>query len=690
MTTTFNLQCTIDAAVETRLGEPVLVTGTLRNTGSTGLWLLPWATFLDGPIGDYARVRLDGVAIRYDGLFVRRRPPRAEDFIYLAPGQARSGTIDLGEAYAIDRTGEIEVAFALRLTVAEGGREAPPPAERRERAVVTSPPVRIRVVAGAPPSPTAGQRLRAEAPEPSPAGALPSWTPPKSPTPPQISGANQQMTEQIQQAWDRGYQASVKAWELVQALLNSSNPQNDDYDTWFGTYSVQNAQTVLNTFQQIILTMANPKQVMQIKAGSAATSCTGTLYGYSGYHAPYIALCDTLFGSTLSEWWYWTDWDDERMLTVVHEMTHLVANTVDGAYGESASAELAETDPAEAVETADNYAYFALAVEGSYQEPDNGVWVKDTTPFSASIQGRPGAAVSQAGGSLMLAWQDSNSWLWVNELNFSKGSWGSKSKLANPASPKKYRIAASGPALAAVGTTFYMLYIDGDAKSPTYNAILCLQSADYGEHWSLPAVVITAPGSTLSPSLLAGPSGQLYGLYTGAGGALYSIVGTPAADGTSVSWNQPVALNVVSTFGPALGYYEGMFYLVAVAANGTVQMRTSSDFVSWAAGPLLPLVTTSAAPALSSWSVPGENNPWLMCLYRGVEPDRHLYYAVFDGSTWGVPVREAQNQSKGGPALAAFGPTLFALHPGNHTNKLWWSHTPLTGSLAAALKRRMG
>ena len=691
MSSTLALGCTIDVQAEMRLGESLLVTGTLHNSGPSGVWILPWGTFLDGPTGNYIRVERGGVRMPYDGVFFRHRRPEPEDFVYLGPGEVRSGTIDVSEAYAIGKPGDYDVAFELRLRVAEGSADAAPRDTGRERVEVRSPTARIRIVAGAAPRPTAAQRMRAAETEPDMVAPIPSWTPPKSPIPPQIIGStDSEMTDQIHLAWDRAYQASVKAWNLLQGLLKIPNPQNGTYQTWFGTYSTANAQTVLGTFALTLQAMSNPKAVMQIRVGAATTGCTSTTYGYGGYHSNYIGLCDALFASTLSAWINWTDWDDERMITVVHEMSHVGANTSDGEYGEDATAELAASNPALAVKTADNYGYFALAVEGSYQEPGNGVWAKDKNPFSASMQGRAGAAATASGGSLMLAWQDSSSWLWVNELNLSKGGWGPKTKLANPASSSKYRVTASGPALAAIGNTFYLIFVDGDSKSPTFNALLGLQSSDFGLHWSAQAVVVSAPGSPVSPSLVSAPDGNLYGIFTGAGGALFSVQGIPAADGNSVAWNPPVALGITSAGEPTLCCHAGSFYLASVSSGGALQFRISQDFVSWTPGPVLPLSTSSSAPALSSWSAPGQSSPWLMCLYRGVEPDRHLYYTICDGNLWGVPVREAQNLSKAGPALAAFGPTLYAFHQGSSSNGLWWSSTLPPKALAAVLGRGGG
>ena len=68
--------------------------------------------------------------------------------------------------------------------------------------------------------------------------------------------------------------------------------------------------------------------------------------------------------------------------------------------------------------------------------------------------------------------------------------------------------------------------------------------------------------------------------------------------------------------------------------------------------------------------------------------NRHLCYAVYDGSNWGVPFHESQNLSQAGPAIAAFGSTLYAFHQGNQSDNLWQSSTPM--ALAALLRRGGG
>ncbi len=688
------LDCTIDTPRELRLGDPIPVTGTLRNTGAAGVWILPWGTFLAGPEGGYVHVEQGGVRLPRNGRYVRYRAPHPDDFVFLAPGQACSGTIDVSQACAIAAPGDYALSFHLQLQVTEGDSEAPPHDAGRQRLEVRSPVAQLRVLPGAgarlstwQAAGTSGGQALEEAPAP------PPWTPPKASTPPNIVGSTStEMTEQVQLAWSRGYQAAVKGWQVVTGVLQNPEPLNADYETWFGAYSATNAQTVLDNLVLILQGMSNPKSAIEVRVGTATTGCVDGIYGNSGYHSGFIVLCAPLFdASTAYTWLSWTDWDDERMVTVVHEMTHEASNTADDdVYGESEAAERAETNPALAVRTADNYGFFMLEVEGSYQEPGNGVWQKDKTPFSASIQGRPATAASNAGGSLILAWADSSAWLWVNELNLSQGSWGSKTRLANPSSPSKYRVAASGPALAAAGISFYLLYIDGDSKSTTAGDLLCLQSSDFGEHWSAPAVVVSAPGSTTSPALASGADGRLYGIFAGAGGALSSIVGTPSPEGGGVTWAPPAALGVNSAAEPSLCFYAGAFYLAVVLPNQGLQLLVSQDFTTWKSSALLPLSRSSAAPALSTWSAPGQTTPWLMCLYRGVEPDRHLYYVVYDGSSWGVPVCESQNLSQASPAVAAFQSTLYAFHQGNTSNTLWESSTLAPKTLAALLLRRSG
>lgn len=64
-----------------------------------------------------------------------------------------------------------------------------------------------------------------------------------------------------------------------------------------------------------------------------------------------INLCKAFWAAPLTG-------TDSRAGTIVHETSHLVANTEDYAYGHEAASALATSDPSRAIYNADNHEYF--------------------------------------------------------------------------------------------------------------------------------------------------------------------------------------------------------------------------------------------------------------------------------------------------------------------------------------------
>lgn len=80
-----------------------------------------------------------------------------------------------------------------------------------------------------------------------------------------------------------------------------------------------------------------------------------SVYAHVYPNQPYkIYLCGAFWSAPLAD-------TDSRGGTLIHEMTHFtaVAGTDDCAYGQTAAANLAATDPVKALDNADSHEYFA-------------------------------------------------------------------------------------------------------------------------------------------------------------------------------------------------------------------------------------------------------------------------------------------------------------------------------------------
>ncbi|KAG8740761.1 hypothetical protein FRC10_003919 [Ceratobasidium sp. 414] len=134
----------------------------------------------------------------------------------------------------------------------------------------------------------------------------------------------------------------------------SANVTSTRYTTWFGNFTTERYNTVVDHFQKI---------------GTDATStdydCTScetelpvghyTTWAYVHSDSPgHIFLCDMFWKSPLTG-------TDSRAGTIVHENSHFTVNggTYDIAYQQGPAKELAMSNPDDAIRNADSHEYFA-------------------------------------------------------------------------------------------------------------------------------------------------------------------------------------------------------------------------------------------------------------------------------------------------------------------------------------------
>jgi peptidyl-Lys metalloendopeptidase len=117
---------------------------------------------------------------------------------------------------------------------------------------------------------------------------------------------------------------------------------------WFGTYTAARHTTVTSHYQKISSHDFN----------SYKFDCTCTESGTYAYVYPdtfgTVYLCGVF-------WQVGTTGTDSQGGTLVHESSHFTINggTDDHVYGQSGAKSLAKSDPASAVDNADNHEYFA-------------------------------------------------------------------------------------------------------------------------------------------------------------------------------------------------------------------------------------------------------------------------------------------------------------------------------------------
>jgi peptidyl-Lys metalloendopeptidase len=120
------------------------------------------------------------------------------------------------------------------------------------------------------------------------------------------------------------------------------------YKKWFGAYSSTRYATARSHF-------VNIKAALDSKPIVVDCSCKQSYFAYVYPTQPYkIYVCNAFWSAPMTG-------TDSKGGTMVHELSHfnVVAATDDHAYGQSAAASLAISNPTRALDNADSHEYFA-------------------------------------------------------------------------------------------------------------------------------------------------------------------------------------------------------------------------------------------------------------------------------------------------------------------------------------------
>ena len=298
------VQGDVDVAVD------VAVTNTSDHAVKVLKWQLP-SQRLQGPL--FRIIKEDGTPASYVGPLIKRAAPRAEDYVHIAAGQTLNFRVELTGAYELGN-GQHTIEY-----VAHG--------RRGNEAVLSS------------------------------ARALQLWTSGRS-APKPVVDSTEGLAASI--TYTGGCTSSEKTTlvSAVNAATNYATSSNSYLSTpvstqryvkWFGSFTTSRWNTVNTHYTNI-------ESAFKTKPLTLDCSCndSGT-YAYVYPNSPYkIYLCGAFWSAPMTG-------TDSKGGTLVHEMSHftVVAGTDDWAYGQSAAANLARTNPTRAVDNADNHEYFS-------------------------------------------------------------------------------------------------------------------------------------------------------------------------------------------------------------------------------------------------------------------------------------------------------------------------------------------
>ena len=137
--------------------------------------------------------------------------------------------------------------------------------------------------------------------------------------------------------------------------------QRDEWElwrVWFGDGSAQHHARVERVLGRVLAGLV-PDARLEIHCGAAAVACREGARAFAGYGFPYLGLCPAFFGAGV-----------DRPALVVHELTHLTANTRDYTYSDVSTRDLARRHADRAVRNAESYEAFVAALAGRRPHPD--------------------------------------------------------------------------------------------------------------------------------------------------------------------------------------------------------------------------------------------------------------------------------------------------------------------------------
>jgi peptidyl-Lys metalloendopeptidase len=330
--------------------DDVVFRVTITNTSSTPQYVLKWHTPFAGVEDHLFDVTRDGVDVPYLGRHYKRGAPTAKDYYVLKPGQSQTSRVELSAMYDMSVTGDYAVKYhAASVNLFLGAKEVASlsGAASAERSIaaagadvseMASAPVSLFIEGRLPRGTVVGVPF-----ELSKAGSGSASTQAVS-----FSGCTSSQTSSINSAITAAKSMANSSVNYLNAGTNGTR-----YKKWFGTYTSSRYATARSHFTAI-------KTALDSKPIVVDCSCKESYYAYVYPTQPYkIYVCNAFWSAP-------TSGTDSKGGTLVHELSHFnaVAATDDHAYGQSAAASLAISNPTRALDNADSHEYFGENTPG--------------------------------------------------------------------------------------------------------------------------------------------------------------------------------------------------------------------------------------------------------------------------------------------------------------------------------------
>jgi len=301
---------------------------TMRNDGKEAISVLKWQTPFFGIDHDLFDIRVGGMDSDYNGRWIKRGAPGADDWMTLQPGESKSIELDLSEAYDFSASGQYEMKYAIDLAAGDDAHDA-----RRgghSKRLESFPILRWVDGAGEPNNYDEAFPIGMKALNPTPAFESCSTT--------RQSSIKTALTSARSYAINSDSYFASKTYSTVTTR----------YKTWFGTATSSRFNSVKGNYDRIEYALANTKLTFNC-------GCTQNYYAYVYPTQPYrVYLCNAFWSAPNTG-------TDSKAGTIVHELSHfdVLGNTDDIVYGQSGAKSLAISNPSSAIKNADSHEYFS-------------------------------------------------------------------------------------------------------------------------------------------------------------------------------------------------------------------------------------------------------------------------------------------------------------------------------------------
>jgi peptidyl-Lys metalloendopeptidase len=322
--------------------DDVVLRVTITNTSATPQYVLKWHTPFNGIEDHIFEVKRDGVDVPYLGAHYKRPAPTAKDYYVLKPGQSHTSKVEISALYDMSVTGDYSVQYhaaSVNLFMpAKGVLSAKSATAGADIDEISSAPVTMYIDGRLPRGTVVGPVFDLAKQGASTPGTLAV----------SFSGCTSSQSSTITSAISA---AKTMANNSVNYL--NAGTVGTRYKKWFGSYTSSRYATARSHF-------VNIKAALDSKPIVVDCSCKQSYYAYVYPTQPYkIYVCNAFWSAPMSG-------TDSKGGTLVHELSHfnVVAATDDHAYGQSAAASLAISNPTKALDNADSHEYFGENTPG--------------------------------------------------------------------------------------------------------------------------------------------------------------------------------------------------------------------------------------------------------------------------------------------------------------------------------------